>query len=175
MKKSLLILMFISIFLGVTAFVSYQAIQKPEKAVPEFSPPIMSEKLGLSEEQQAKIKELNFQTQKEIISLRAKIKIAELELRKLIDEKNPDEGAIKKKIEEIANLKSQVRWVEIKHQLQVKNILTEEQLQTLKKLKRKRMMRHLRGRFHRFHRMFDRDRPIPEPGPEIEDQQGALL
>jgi Spy/CpxP family protein refolding chaperone len=118
--------------------------KRPPKPYLELE--LFSEELGLTEEQQSAIKEQQFQTEKEVIELRSKIEVAELELKNLLREDNPDEAEIKNKIEEIGQLKSELRWVKVQAKLGLRDLLTSEQYEKLKTLKKEQMKKRLHGR-----------------------------
>jgi Spy/CpxP family protein refolding chaperone len=147
--KALRTVSMLGILLIVTAFVSQESMSKPlhkRHRMPFSELELFSDELGLTEEQQTKIKEQRFQTDKEAIELRSKIKIAELELRELLHSEDPDEGQIKNKIEEIGSLKTQLRFTLVKSQLEIRNTLTPEQLEKLKLLKKERIKKRIDGR-----------------------------
>lgn len=103
--------------------------------------------LGLSEEQLSTIKVKRFEIEKHFIELSSQIQLADLELRELMNSEKPDMDEIKRKIEKIGRLKSDLHFTKVQGQLEIKNILTSEQLEKLKDLKKKRMKRRMqRGR-----------------------------
>lgn len=97
-----------------------------------------ADELGLTEEQVTGIKEKQFKTEKEAIELRSKIQIARLELRNSMQSDNPDENAIKQKIKEISKLRSNLLFTKVQSRLELRNILTSEQLEKLKELRKQR-------------------------------------
>ncbi|MFQ5822428.1 MAG: Spy/CpxP family protein refolding chaperone [bacterium] len=184
--KALKIFLVLGIFLVSTSFVSKELISKPRRQrhqKPLFRLELFSDELQLTEDQQTKIKELRLKTTKEAIEMRSKIKIAELELRHLLQSDNPEEGQIKTKIEEIGELKTNLRFVLVKSRLDVRNSLTAEQLEKVKSLKKeyfkKRFRRQGDFRGRKPLRPFDGDKKAIEPGgdftPNRNDLEGEFL
>ncbi|MEK7400159.1 MAG: hypothetical protein AAB116_24710, partial [Candidatus Poribacteria bacterium] len=62
--------------------------------------------------------------------------IAETELFEFIQQEQPDQTAIEKQIQKIANLEAEIRYSEIKSAIDTKFILTGEQWNTLKKIQK---------------------------------------
>lgn len=150
--KNLKVIVFLCIFLIFTAFTNAKVNpQRPHKRTlrPYFELELFSEELGLTEEQQSAIKEQQFKIEKEVIELHSQIKVAKLELKNLLREDSPDTTEIKNKIEEIGQLKSQLRWVKVQSKLGLRDLLTSEQYEKLKALKKeqKRKGLHRRGNF----------------------------
>ncbi len=153
--KAVKILLVLGTFLISTAFAGNQAIsRRPHKRPPTLFSQIelFSDQLGLTEEQQVKIKEQKFNTDKEAIQLRSKIQIAELELRNLLQSDDPDEEEIKNKIEEIGKLKTELRFILVKRELEIRNTLTSEQMEKLQSLTRE----HFKQQLHRPPALLDR-------------------
>jgi len=73
--------------------------------------------------------DLNFQ--KEILGLKNEVEINQLEIKILFLEKNPELVKIRAKLQEIANLQTELRMKGIEEYLAVKNILTSEQQEKL--------------------------------------------
>jgi Spy/CpxP family protein refolding chaperone len=87
----------------------------------------MDEELGLTDEQLEKIKGFRLQTEKKVIPLRAEMKIAELELRDLLDEPTVDRKAVHEKIEAIGRLKIRIRKLQVDRRIDVWSTLAPEQ------------------------------------------------
>jgi len=156
-RKNLISVVSIVLFtLMTTSLVSAQWGPRPMKRhmKPRIDIERLAEELGLSEEQVTKIKAEQFAARKSQIELGAKVKIAELELRTLLDE-NAEESDIEAKIKEIGELKTQVQLARMQARLALRKYLTEEQLQQLEELRRERGRRPMRrGRGWR--------EPVPE-------------
>lgn len=146
--------------LVTTAFLTPEAFsQKPFKRhkPPRFNIEMLADELELTQEQLTKMKEQRFATQKNSIELRSKVQIAVLELRRLLEDETTDENKIKSKIEEIGKLKTELHWTRVQGRLNIKNLLTSEQLEKLQELKKERMKKRL----HR-ERPFKNQRPFKD-------------
>ena len=89
------------------------------------------ESLNLTEEQKTEIKKMDLNFQKEILGLKNEVEINQLEIKILFLEKNPELVKIRAKLQEIANLQTELRMKGIEEYLAVKNILTSEQQEKL--------------------------------------------
>lgn len=85
------------------------------------------EKLNLTEEQKEKIQDLKLKLQKELLPIQAELRNAEAELKTMLLEKQPDLRAVNKKIDQISKLQADIKKLKIRHQFDVRNLLTPEQ------------------------------------------------
>ena len=120
----------------------------------------LADKLELSEEQKAEIKEVFAGHQKAIISIRADLEIAEVELRELMMREDPNLDAIEDQLRNVANLQVQMRFSQIKALADARSVLTEEQKETQKEMFKNRAA-GMRGRGRGRTEMRG-----PQPGPE---------
>jgi len=102
--------------------------------------PQMTDMLELTADQQKQMKDLKLKLDKDILPLRTDLMKTRGELRILKAEDKPNLKAIYSKIDEITALKAKIMKLKAKHQLDVKNILTEEQ-----RLKWEQHQLHKRG------------------------------
>ncbi|MFQ6114044.1 MAG: Spy/CpxP family protein refolding chaperone, partial [bacterium] len=107
----------------MTSEVLSQRRFKPHKR-PGLILEMLADELELTEEQLTEIKEQRVATEKSSIELRSNIQIAELELRELLRQDNPDENQIISKIEEIGKLKTELRLTRVQGRLAIKKVLT---------------------------------------------------
>jgi len=123
-----------------------------------------ADELNLTDAQQEKLDDLRFQHQKMMIQKNADLKQAKLEMRNMMRKAEVDEKAVLEKQKRISALKSEISETRLKHRLEMRKVLTKDQLGKLNKLQRNR------DRFKRFHRDGDRPRRMmryydcPEPG-----------
>lgn len=89
------------------------------------------ESLNLTEEQKTEIKKIDLNFQKELLGLKNKVEINQLEIKILFLEKDPDLEKIRAKLQEIADLQTELKMKGIKEYLAVKGILTLEQQEKL--------------------------------------------
>jgi len=106
------------------------------------------EALDLTQEQKDELKSLRSEGQKKMIQLRADAKLAHVELRELMQQKNPNQRAVTKAVEKVNDTRSKITMNRVQQKLSMNKILTEEQLQKLEEMpKRRRGHRGKRG-FH---------------------------
>lgn len=104
-----------------------------------------ADELGLSDEQQGKLKTIKFDAEKEAVVKRSEVKLAHIELREIMQTDAPDKGAIKKQVEKIGRLKTDMMLAKVDKRFAVKQILTDEQQAKLKELRKKRFCKSNRG------------------------------
>jgi len=86
------------------------------------------------------------------------LKIARLELRELMHQDKLDKSSINRKVEEIGDLRTKLQKVKIVRKMEMREVLTKEQLQSLRERRIHRMMdkrlmeRKMRGKEGRVHR-----------------------
>lgn len=110
----------------------------------------LQEDIGLKKEQMEQIRKIHFETQKRIVALSKDRDLKEIELKELLSDENPDMTKIEKIIKEISSLEAEIKLTRIKQLVELKKILTEEQLNKLRermlrfrrKIIKKRIMRH---------------------------------
>ncbi len=83
--------------------------------------------LQLTEEQQKKIDELKLALDKELLPLKADLKVKKAELEKLLLAEKPSKTTVEKKIDEIGALRIQIHKALVNHRLAVRELLTPEQ------------------------------------------------
>ena len=96
-----------------------------------------ADKLGLTTEQQDKIKKIHFEAKKEAIKLKAEIELAKLELKHMMMADTPDEKEILKAVDNLGQLKTKMKKSEIQKRLATHKVLTKEQLAKWKEMKKK--------------------------------------
>lgn len=96
--------------------------------------PKVAEKLGLEEAQIDQIKDLNYDTESESIAIEAKVRQAELNLRRELEEDNPDETKVMGLIEQVGTLNIKRTQLDMRRNLSVRRILTKEQQQKAREL-----------------------------------------
>jgi Spy/CpxP family protein refolding chaperone len=97
--------------------------------------PAMREKLGITDEQAAKIRQQTFDFQKAEIRDRADVQVRRLELNQLLTAANPDRAAIDQKLEQISATRLAQRKLEVNYRLDMRAALTSEQRQKLQNLR----------------------------------------
>ena len=117
----------------------------------------------LSEEQHQQLKSLRVDHAKQIIPLKAEMKVKRLELKQLWSADELDEGAILAKSDEVFAIGTQIRQATTLHKLETAKLLTKEQREALMKARHfddgyKKNGRGFRGRRH--HRDWDDEREM---------------
>ncbi len=98
--------------------------------------PELRQRLGISEEQAAKIRQQNLDFRKAEIRLRADLQVKRLELRSLLEAETPDRAAIDRAVQEAGAARMAVEKNAIDHHLAMRAALTPEQRQTLQQMRR---------------------------------------
>lgn len=100
--------------------------------------PQFQKELGLTEEQQQKLKDIGFNTAKAGIQQSAELRVRRLELARLMEAENPDRAAIDKKLQEISQAQAALSRSRINALLDGRAVLTAEQRAKVKELLQKR-------------------------------------
>lgn len=85
--------------------------------------------LNLTQEQQKKFDELNYNLRKSMIDIRSKIQKNRLELKKLFDESNIDEKKILQLVDDNSKLQAELKSNRIKNWLDIYKMLDKDQQQ----------------------------------------------
>jgi len=141
--------------IAVTFFMTTQGFSQTDKGDQDVKTKMMSmppyqhfEELDLSEEQIKKIKGVRFELRKKQIKIDSKIKLDELELRKMMSD-NASEKEIMKQIDKISDQKGEKRKLHVRSQFEIKKSLSDEQWQSFnKRMRGKRMMNNMHDRGH---------------------------
>ncbi len=130
----------------------------------------------LTPDQRAKIQKIHTNYQKQQIELRAKLKIATLDLRQLLrSARVPDVAKVQKKQAEISKIKAEIAQNRINQQIAVRKILTDEQWKKMQALRAERMKMRVKqgkkGMWHhrrdfREHKRFPKHHPMMGPMPQ---------
>jgi Spy/CpxP family protein refolding chaperone len=100
--------------------------------------PDMREKLGITTEQAARIRQQETDFQKASVMNRAKSEVAHMELNQLMSADKPDRAAIDKKLSDISAAQLVSEQTRVHHQLDMKTALTPDQQAKLKELMQSR-------------------------------------
>jgi Spy/CpxP family protein refolding chaperone len=114
--------------------------------------PQVRQKLGLTDDQVKKIQDLTYNNEKQVIELETKLKLAELDMRRLMQEKRPDRGKVLSQVDAIAQAKTAVAKQKVTGMLDVRDILTDQQVDQIHKFIQERATEwkgeRMRERFH---------------------------
>jgi len=106
--------------------------------------PAAREKLGITAEQAAKIRQDTSEFRKSAIRGRADLQVRRLELQDLLRVDSPDRAAIDKKLDEINAARLAQSKAQVHYRLAMREILTPEQRQNLREMRAE--SRHRGGR-----------------------------
>ncbi len=95
---------------------------------------MLKERLGLSEEQVEKAKEMERAYRKEAIRLHSDIKIAEIDLKALLDQEPVDMARVEEKVKEIEGKRARLRLERIRFYRDLMGILTPDQKKAFKEM-----------------------------------------
>lgn len=96
--------------------------------------------LNLTDAQKKQMEELRTSMQKQAVKLRSSVQLDRIDLRELLKADEPNKAAIEKKLDEIAKLQTEQKMLRINHMLDVRKILTPEQLKIWKEGRHGAMM-----------------------------------
>lgn len=100
----------------------------------------LKERLGLSDDQVAKLKELRSTYLKDTTTQGAKVRVAELELNDLLDVAKPDAAKVEKKVREMEALRGDLTLSRVRYLLKAADFLTPEQFKKFRAMTLGRMM-----------------------------------
>lgn len=109
--------------------------------------PKIAEKLGLSEETRAKLREIEEDSRAKTEDIQAKIRGAMKKQAELLKADEPDEDAVMKAIDELFRLRRDLAKVQTRRVLAVKKLLTPEQIRQATEEMRKMREGRARGGF----------------------------
>ena len=98
----------------------------------------MAEALGLSDDQLRQIKSIRRNAAKEIARKKADIRVAQIDMRALMEESQEDRKKIHQQIQAVAALQAQMRILKVDQRLDIKAQLGEEQREIFARLHRGR-------------------------------------
>jgi Spy/CpxP family protein refolding chaperone len=141
--------------------------------------PEATEKLGLTEEQVAALKEVRYETQKQSVALQADAELAQLELQRVLQSDSPDEAAAHAAIEQAGQARIKLQQSRVSALLQAREAIGAEKWNEIKARGRRQMKEragNMRERMEQRRQQFQDgprgDRPArpgarrPGPGPQ---------
>ncbi len=93
---------------------------------------MLMEKAGLAESQVTELKDLAYETQKTRIKMQAEKDLAELELKRLLDQESPDEEQVMKAVENVGQADIAMTKSKISAQLRARKVIGPELLEEIK-------------------------------------------
>lgn len=108
-------------------FIPAQADQdRPMMRRGGFNRESIAEELNLTDEQKDQLEKMRFEHQKEMIAATSDVKILGLEIKELMKERGNDQAVLAKHAE-MQNVISQISEMRIRHKLEMRAVLTDEQ------------------------------------------------
>ena len=95
-----------------------------------------ADELGLTDDQQAQIKEIATAARKAAVQLRADCELARIELQELIHADDPDLDAIEGGLKKVAQAQTAARFAQIEAGVNARSVLTDEQQAKIKEFRR---------------------------------------
>ena len=133
MRSRTLMLTIVAAGVALGGIVSAQPRRQAQPQAPGPRKPMAA--LGLTEEQQQKMKTIRLAQAKEMAQLKANLQVAQLELREALGQTNPAAAAVKAKVAAVSKAKSAIFEKQIDARLNLSQILTPEQRTKAKALK----------------------------------------
>jgi Spy/CpxP family protein refolding chaperone len=149
MRRSLILTLTAVLILGLTALAFAQRAKKPKAEAPKAKA-----ELKLSDEQKEKMQAIRRQAAKEQIRLSADRKLAHLELQELLEAETPNQAAIDRQVQRLAELNAQMTKSKLQSRIAAGSVLTKEQKAGMRKMmaNRMKMRMHQRMKVLRMHR-----------------------
>jgi len=104
-----------------------------------------SMRLGLNDQQKAKLNDIRIKYTKDIIRQDAELKIAEIDLDSLLKESEINLQKVKEALKKTEGMETQIRYLRIEALTEARKILTEEQRENLRKMMEERSPMMMRG------------------------------
>ena len=98
----------------------------------------MKARLGLTDDQVSRLRQVVVDSEKATIKTRAEMKIRGIELRELLRADKPDQAAVMKKVDEISALRGEMMKQHVSALLSAKTILTPEQQKKIRSFMERR-------------------------------------
>lgn len=125
----------------ITFTTTSYAQAKPNRGFREEGREKFKQELNLTDEQEAKMKELRLKQEEKMIDLRANQKKEQLALKKLMSADQPNKKKLYAQIDKISSADAKIKKARLDHRLKVRSILTDEQLKIYQKGMGKRAVR----------------------------------
>jgi Spy/CpxP family protein refolding chaperone len=181
MTKKIIILLITGLMLAL-AYFTLDAQMMPQRMMEHarfgimlvdknlFPAPVLlkhKDDIGLTAEQVGKIEKMQVQQQETFIKKQAEINVKELKLGTFLKEDKIDRGKLEGMIQEIGKMRTDLQVQHINHLLDLRDLLTADQLKKLENFKEDRMRERMGKRMMRMkERMGDRQMHGDEPPTE---------
>jgi len=106
----------------------------------------MAEEIGLTDEQKTKLEKMMVDFKLAKVDQKSRVEKAKIRLRALMRDENANENEVMAGMDEVARMKAELHKMCYRHHKQVRDLLTQEQIDKLKKL-RKEKMKKCKGQY----------------------------
>ncbi len=106
---------------------------------------MMKSELNLTDEQYDQIKTLTVEREKKAIDLRSQTELLQLELEEIMTADKPSKSAALKKVEQIGVVRTELQKLRVGYRIDLKNVLTPEQIEKMQELRLERRKDRPRG------------------------------
>ena len=114
-------------------------------------PPEVAQRAGITPEQQKKIEQMKHDAEQQLIALRAEVQSQRLELKRLMQQTNPDERAVMAQLDKVTHAQGELKKNRVGLMLHVRALVGPDAWQKLKtEMRAQFKWRHHRGMRHRF-------------------------
>lgn len=123
-----------------------------EKAHPPLffgNPDRLKQELGLTDQQIAKIEQINLEYRKRMLEQREKLEPKKVQLERVLLDENVNLQQVRTLLREMADIRIEIHMIKIMHRLDIEKVLTQEQKAKLKAMRPPHQMKeHRRHPWH---------------------------
>jgi Spy/CpxP family protein refolding chaperone len=123
------------------------------------------DEIGLTQNQVDRIEKMQEQFEEYAIKQKAELKIKEMKIHSYLKKDKIDRKRMEKMIREVTNMKTDMQIAHMNYLLDLKELLTPEQLQKIERFRKERRLRWLKEREHR---MRDREHRFKKSAKRFE-------
>ncbi len=105
----------------------------------------LQKKINLSDAQLDKIRKVHYDTEKKVISLSKDIGLLDVDIKQLLDQKDPDLKLVENKVRKASSIEASLKMAKITEWVTIKHILTDSQIEGIKEFAATRVRRFMKG------------------------------
>lgn len=109
-------------------------LHRPGHGIGFFDVDTMKQYLGLDDAQAEKLKDLRNRYRKDMIGMRAKQQVAQIELWEMLDTKDLNLSKVEKKVKEVEGIRTEIMMYRVKALQETKGFLSAEQYENFRKM-----------------------------------------
>ena len=126
----------------------------------------MSERIGLTKEQEKKIRSMDLAHKERVVRQQAELRVQILKLANVLNESKVSRKSVDSMIRSISMARAEIQSARINHLLDVRDLLSAEQMEKIEQFKKRLRQRMWRDRSRRSR---GTRQPAPRPKPEVEE------